>query len=107
MDNEISDRDWDVFIQATVDATGYPKSDENKKRLGYSSEELNILFDRLISSEEKVLNKKEKQMILNSIDGTLDYVGSDIPSLYDISEQELQDLKKDLEKQWGIVSTYK
>lgn len=104
--NQETPQDWYLFCQALLDAEGYPKSEENKRQLGYSVHEIRKLLDVLMENHDKELSEAEKQMILNCVDGALHYVDIDIPTLYDISEAELKAFKDDLEKRWSMRSTY-
>ena len=99
-------QEWQLITQALLDAEGYPKSEENRKQLGYSTGEIRELLDKLMKDHNKILSDKEKQMILNCIDGAFDYVNTDIHTLYDIPASELKHFKVELEKRWGMRSTY-
>jgi hypothetical protein len=103
----INTPDWYLINQALIDGVGYPKSEENKKQLGYSADEIDKLQGEFSQNHDKELTNKEKQVILNCLAGALHYVTTDIPSLYDISESELKDFKESLEKRWGMHPTYK
>ena len=105
--NSINNHEWQLITQALLDAEGYPKSEENKKRLGYSSHEIRRLLDELLQDHNRELSKEDEQIIVNSIDGALEYVTIDIPSLYNVSEVELRQFKRELEERWKIRSTYK
>ncbi len=98
--------DWYLISQALIDGVGYPKSEEEKKQLGYSMDDIDNLQREFSQNHDKELTNKEKQIILNCVDGALHYVDTDIPSLYDISEIELKEFKERLEKRWGMHSTY-
>jgi hypothetical protein len=105
--NILNDSDRYIFTQALGDAMGYPKSDSNNISLGYSEQVLRDLHTKLLQDEKLQLNLEEKQIVLNCIDGALEYVGSDIPSLYDISELKLLEFKEALEKSWHMNSKYR
>lgn len=98
--------EWQLVTQALLDAEGYPKSGYAANKLGYSAHDIRTVLDRLLKDEKTDLTDKERQVILNSLDGALDYVDTDIPSLYDVSQEELRDFRKSLERRWGIKSTY-
>lgn len=104
--NPLITPDWYLFAQALGDGIGYPKAEENKKQLGFSAQELKKLHDELLNDHHKQLSETEKQMILNCLDGALDYVNTDIHTLYDISEEELKEFKQTLEKHWEMSSQY-
>ena len=104
--NKFVPPEWYLFCQALGDGTGYPKSENNQKQLGFSTDEMQKLHDDLIQNKNKELTTKEKQMILNCLDGAFDYVNTDIHPLYDIPEAELRKFKENLEKRWNMHSTY-
>lgn len=95
-----------TIIQSLIDARGYPKSDEDQKHIGYSLVEIDELYDKLSVDSEANLSTAEKQIILNCIDGAIHYVDIDIPALYDMSEEQLAEKKVELEKAWGMKSTF-
>lgn len=97
---------WYLISQALGDAIGYPKSDQDQERLGCSTQELRELYEAFHKDHDKHLTDKEKQVILNCLDGALYYVDIDIPSLYDVSEAELRQFKENLEEQWRMSSAY-
>ena len=98
--------DWYLFCQALGDGRGYPKSKQDQNALGFSDEDLQKLHDELIQNHDKELTYREKQMILKCVDGALNYVDTDIPSLYEISKAELKEFKENLEKRWNMHPTF-
>ncbi len=104
--NSLDENEWQLITQALLDGEGYPKSEETQKQLGFSTREIRKLLNELMKNHGVGFTNKEKQMILNCLDGAINYVDIDIPSLYDISEVELKKFKENLEKKWGICSTY-
>lgn len=98
--------DWYIFAQALGDGIGYPKSKESIKRLGFSKEQMQKLHDQIINDRGKEFTDPEKQMILNCLEGALDYVNWDIPILYDISKSQLLNFLLSLEVRWGLRAHY-
>lgn len=103
----LNSSEWQLITQALLDGEGYPKSEDNKKYLGYHVREMRKLLEELFADHDKELTDTEKQIILNCLDGAFDYVSTDIHSLYDIPESELKEFFKTLEKRWGMQSTYR
>lgn len=107
MSNKLANsKEWQLVTQALLDGEGYPKSEEQYRQLSYSTQNIRKLLDELFENHYKELNTIEKQMILNCIDGAMHYVDIDIPSLYDISELELNKFKEELEERWNMRSAY-
>lgn len=107
MNELLNHREWQIIIQALLDGEGYPKTDEIKGFLGFSGRDMRSLMERLIADHDCALTNIDKQMIVNCVDGAIHYVDTDIPSLYDISANELRVFKECLEARWNVRSTYR
>lgn len=98
---------YSIYSHAIQDAhLGWLTKEQCVVHIGFSYGELASLMEKIDNfSEALAFSKTEKQIILNCIAGSVDYVNSDISSLYDykgksISESDLKGLLEQLEIFW-------
>lgn len=88
-----------IIASALHNARGYPMNPDLETEMGFKDNELDELFEKVVSNENYNLNEIEKTLVGKSLKACLKYIDEfEYPALFDCEKKEVEEFYKEFVK---------